>query len=47
MELLEGQTLAERLASGPLPLDQALAYAGSDLPTRSTPRTARASCTAI
>ncbi len=27
MEYLEGETLAERLAKGPLPLDQVLRYA--------------------
>ena len=44
MELLEGETLADRLAKGPLPLEQTLRF-GARSPTRSTRRTGRGSCT--
>ena len=45
MELLEGESLAERLARGPLSLEQTLRSAPRS-PTRSTRRTARGSSTA-
>ena len=47
MEYLEGETLAARLAKGPLPLAQAIDIGDRRSPTRSTRPTARASSTAI
>ena len=44
MELLEGETLSDRLAKGALPLEQTLRY-GTRSPTRWTRRTGRGSCT--
>jgi serine/threonine protein kinase len=46
MPYLDGETLAERLEKGALPLDQALRYTTRS-PMPSTRRTAQASCTAI
>ena len=46
MKFLEGETLAERLTRGALPVDQALTIAIEILRARSTLRIARASCTA-
>ena len=46
MEYLEGETLADRVAKGALPLEQTFATARRS-PMRSTRRTARGSCTAI
>ena len=45
MEYLEGETLADRLAKGPLPLEQTLRYRHARSPTRWTRRTGRGSCT--
>ena len=46
LELVEGATLAERLALGPLPIQEALTVA-RQIAERSKPRTRRASSTAI
>ena len=46
MELLDGETLADRLKKGALPLDDALKIA-IQIATRSAPRIVRASCIAI
>ena len=46
MEYLEGETLADRLGEGPLPLEQTLRY-GARSPTRWTRRTGRGSSTGI
>ena len=46
LELVEGDTLADRVARGPLPIPEALAIARQS-PTRSKPRTTRASSIAI
>jgi eukaryotic-like serine/threonine-protein kinase len=49
MELLEGESLADRLAKGPLPMEQVLRYGvtARRSPARCIERTGRASCTAI
>ena len=46
MELAEGETLAERIKKGPIPVDDALEYA-RQIAEGSRPRTSRASSTAI
>jgi serine/threonine protein kinase len=46
LELIEGPTLADRLARGPLPLPTALVIARGRSPRRSRPRTRRGSFTA-
>ena len=46
MELIEGETLADRLTTGPLPVDRAVAY-GAQIAQALAPRTRRASCIAI
>ena len=46
MELLEGETLAARLASGPLGPAEAARVIGAPWPTRSRPPTGAASSTA-
>jgi hypothetical protein len=46
MQYLEGETLADRLAKGPLPIDQAIKYA-SRSPRHSTRRIVRALSIAI
>ena len=46
LELVDGPTLAERIATGSVPLDEALGLRGKS-PRRSTPLTVRASFTAI
>ena len=46
MEHLEGESLAARLAKGPLPMDQALQARDATSPPRSTRPTAPASCIA-
>ena len=47
LALVEGETLAERLAHGPVSLAEALAYRAARSPTRSKPRTTPASSIAI
>ena len=47
LELVEGATLAERLASGPLPIPGGAHASRARSRTRSKPRTTRASSTAI
>ena len=46
MELLEGETLADRLRRGPLPLDQVLRY-GEEIATGLRRRIGAAWCIAI
>ena len=46
LELIEGPTLAERIAEGPIPVEQGLAMVGR-LPKRSRPRTTPAWCIGI
>ena len=46
MELLEGESLAERLQKGPLPLDQVVEFGVADRRRARRPRTGRASSTA-
>ncbi len=45
MEFLEGETLAQRLVKGPLPIDQTLRH-GIEIADALERRTARGSCTA-
>ena len=47
MELVEGPTLADRIAQRPVPLDEALADRADRSPTRSKRRTSRGSSIAI
>ena len=47
MELVEGPTLADRIAQGPHSVRRGAADRASRSPTRSRPRTSRASSTAI
>ncbi len=47
MELVEGPTLAERIAAGPIPLEEALAHRAPDRRRRWKRRTKKASSIAI
>ena len=47
LELVEGETLADRLVHGPLTLDETMQIRGADSATPSKPRTTAASCTVI
>ena len=45
LELVDGPTLEERIAAGPMPLDEALEVARQIAEAASRPRTKPASCT--